>query len=52
MGDTLVFDIGGREIDGHVTSMRKIDWISMRPNFFIVMPKNVLKKLHKPLLPH
>ena len=44
LGDRLRFDIQGREIEGPVTSIRKIDWISMKPNFFMAMPTRALDK--------
>lgn len=42
MGDVLSFDIQGVEVTGKVTSIRKIDWLSMKPNFFVVMPPKIL----------
>ncbi|MFH1724265.1 MAG: FtsX-like permease family protein [Elusimicrobiota bacterium] len=44
MGDVLRFDIQGRFIEAPVTSIRKIEWISMRPNFFIVFTPAILEK--------
>ncbi|MEK8033519.1 FtsX-like permease family protein [Ideonella sp. DXS29W] len=38
LGDTLRFDIGGQIRDARVTSIRKVDWGSMRANFFIIYP--------------
>jgi putative ABC transport system permease protein len=38
MGDTLRFDIGGVPIDARITSLRKVDWGSMRANFFVIYP--------------
>ena len=43
LGDTLAFDIQGRQIVGKVTSIRAIDWTSMKPNFFVIMPVNILQ---------
>ena len=34
IGDTLVFDIGGLRQTSRVTSLRKVDWGSLRANFF------------------
>ncbi|BBM86524.1 ABC transporter permease [Candidatus Uabimicrobium amorphum] len=42
MGDVLSFDIQGVVVTGKVTSIRKIDWLSMKPNFFVVMPPKIL----------
>ena len=38
LGDTLRFDIGGIEKDAKITSLRKVDWGSMRANFFVIYP--------------
>jgi len=38
MGDMLRFDIGGIATDARITSLRKVDWSSMRANFFVIYP--------------
>lgn len=38
MGDLLRFDIGGAVAEGRITSLRKVDWSSMRVNFFVMFP--------------
>ena len=38
LGDSLRFDVGGMSIEGRVTSIRKVDWSSMRVNFFVLFP--------------
>ncbi len=38
LGDTLRFDLGGMPIEGRITSLRKVDWSSMRVNFFVLFP--------------
>lgn len=38
MGDRLQFDVGGVLSDGKITSLRKVDWGSMRANFFVMYP--------------
>ncbi|MEO7392713.1 MAG: FtsX-like permease family protein [Ramlibacter sp.] len=38
MGDALRFDIGGMQTESKITSLRKVDWGSMRANFFVVYP--------------
>lgn len=43
LGARLVFDVQGRPVEGIVTSIRRIDWISMRPNFFVVFPVKALE---------
>jgi putative ABC transport system permease protein len=39
MGDTLRFDIAGQMSEARITSLRKLDWGSMRANFFVMYPK-------------
>ena len=38
LGDRLRFDIGGQMAEGRITSLRKVDWSSMRVNFFVMFP--------------
>jgi putative ABC transport system permease protein len=38
MGDKLRFDIAGVSIESTITSLRKVDWSSMRANFFVMYP--------------
>ncbi|MGN1055266.1 MAG: ABC transporter permease [Comamonas sp.] len=38
LGDALVFDVGGVRHAVRVSSLRKVDWGSMRANFFILFP--------------
>ncbi len=38
LGDTLRFEIGGQQNEAKVTSLRKVDWGSMRVNFFVMYP--------------
>jgi putative ABC transport system permease protein len=38
LGDTLRFDIAGTPREGRITSLRKVDWGSMRVNFFVLFP--------------
>ncbi len=42
LGDTVRFDIGGVQTDSKITSLRKVDWGSMRANFFVMYPVSVL----------
>jgi len=37
IGDQLRFDIGGQQVDATITSLRKLDWGSMRVNFFVIL---------------
>jgi len=38
IGDSLNFDVGGLQIQSKITSLRKVDWGSMRANFFVMYP--------------
>lgn len=42
LGDTLRFEIAGTTSEGKVTSLRKVDWSSMRANFFVMYPVSQL----------
>jgi putative ABC transport system permease protein len=45
MGDRLRFDVGGVLSEGRVTSLRKVDWGSMRANFFVIYPVDNLPEV-------
>ncbi|MDD2892958.1 MAG: FtsX-like permease family protein [Halothiobacillaceae bacterium] len=36
LGDVLTFTVEGQEVSAAITSIRKVNWDSMRPNFFII----------------
>lgn len=38
LGDRMRFDIAGMPHEGRITSLRKVDWGSMRVNFFVMFP--------------
>ncbi len=38
LGDRVSFDIAGTPVEGKITSLRKVDWGSMRVNFFVMFP--------------
>lgn len=42
MGDRMRFDVGGVMSEGRITSIRKVDWSSMRANFFVMYPVDQL----------
>ena len=44
LGDQLTYDIGGQRINLKIQSLRKVEWDSMRANFFAVTPPGVLEK--------
>jgi putative ABC transport system permease protein len=37
LGDKLRFDIAGAPVDATITSLRKLEWGSMRVNFFVII---------------
>jgi putative ABC transport system permease protein len=37
------YEIGGQRMEGVVTSLRKLDWDSMRVNFFVIAPPRALE---------
>ena len=39
LGDRLRFDIAGIPLEARITSLRKVDWGSMRVNFFVIFPR-------------
>jgi putative ABC transport system permease protein len=45
LGDTLRFEVGGTQTESRVTSLRKVDWGSMRANFFVIYPVSVLNNV-------
>jgi putative ABC transport system permease protein len=36
LGDTIGFDIAGQSFKARITSLRKVDWESFKPNFFVI----------------
>jgi putative ABC transport system permease protein len=43
LGDTLRFDMAGVLHDARITSVRRVDWTSMRANFFVMYPVSHLQ---------
>lgn len=43
LGDSLGFDIAGSQHEARITSLRKVDWGSMRANFFVIYPVQQLE---------
>ncbi len=56
IGDVLTFSVEGQEVSAPITSVRKVNWDSMRPNFFIIgtpalladMPAQYVTSFHLP----
>jgi putative ABC transport system permease protein len=42
IGDTLRFFVAGREVEARISSIRKVNWDSFQPNFFIVLSPGAL----------
>lgn len=42
LGDRVAFDIAGSRFEGTITSLRKVDWESFRPNFFVLASPGAL----------
>ena len=38
LGDTLRFEMAGVPVESRITSLRKVDWASMRANFYALYP--------------
>jgi len=45
IGDVLRFEVAGQELDAEVASVRKINWDSFQPNFFLVLSPGALDEL-------
>ncbi|MFT4588017.1 MAG: putative ABC transport system permease protein [Limisphaerales bacterium] len=44
LGDELEWDVQGMLIKTRVTSLRKVDWRRVQPNFFVVFPTGALEE--------
>ncbi|WP_119157123.1 ABC transporter permease [Caldimonas tepidiphila] len=42
LGDRLSFEIAGQAHEGRITSLRKVDWASMRVNFFVMFARETM----------
>jgi putative ABC transport system permease protein len=45
LGDSLGFDIAGQPVTARITSLRKVDWGSLRVNFFVIFPMAQMPEL-------
>lgn len=43
LGDELAINIGGNPVTLPITSIRLVDWGSMQPNFYLILPKATLQ---------
>ncbi|MDQ7989129.1 MAG: FtsX-like permease family protein [Candidatus Dactylopiibacterium sp.] len=56
LGDEVTFDVAGQQVSGRVTSVRRLEWDSMRVNFFFTaapgmleaMPASFITSFHLP----
>ncbi|UVW27949.1 ABC transporter permease [Massilia sp. H6] len=56
LGDVMRFDMGGLVVESKVTSLRKLEWGSMRANFFVIInpqamenaPRSYMTAFHLP----
>lgn len=44
VGDQMVWNVQGMLIPTVVGSLRKIDWVQMKPNFRVIFPKGILEE--------
>lgn len=42
LGDEISYDVAGRQLVARITSLRKLEWDSMRVNFFVISPAGML----------
>ena len=42
LGDRLTFEIAGAPVQARISSLREVDWSSMRANFFVLFPVSQL----------
>lgn len=45
IGDELTFSVSGEDVTARITSLRKADWESFRPNFYMIFPERTLGHL-------
>ncbi len=45
LGDALTWDLAGTAVTAKITSLRKVEWDSFRPNFFTLFAPGVLEEM-------
>ena len=43
LGDVLTYEVGGQSFKAPITNLRKLDWDSMRVNFFVIVTPKLLE---------
>lgn len=43
-GDTLVWDVQGFPVTSYISGIRKVEWDTPQPNFFVVFPAGILEQ--------
>ena len=43
VGDALSYDVAGSQFTAKVTSLRKVEWDSFKPNFFVIASPQLLQ---------
>jgi putative ABC transport system permease protein len=42
IGDRIAFDIAGSRLEGRISNLRRVEWESFRPNFFVLVSPGAL----------
>jgi putative ABC transport system permease protein len=45
LGDSLTFDIAGQQVTQNITSVRRVNWDNLTPNFFVLSAPGSMEKL-------
>jgi putative ABC transport system permease protein len=45
LGDQMTFELAGERVTAPITSLRKLDWSSMKVNFFVIMSPGMLAEM-------
>ncbi|MBY0574495.1 MAG: FtsX-like permease family protein [Undibacterium sp.] len=45
LNDQLIFDVAGQQVKAKITSLRKLDWGSMRVNFFVLINPKAMQNM-------
>lgn len=45
LGDQMTFELAGEKVTAPITSLRKLDWSSMKVNFFVIMSPAMLAEM-------